>query len=196
MDEEGRRGRLSRPASSFPVTLKRSSVRAGFKLALHDDEVRINPTLLEMLREDFKLRMPELEGDLPRDGSGYDVDGVFRIVRQHVKELRGWEVVPDVVLSAFSFTKYLMWKDLVDRAEVLKRNPVVRHLIDTPKHSYGDGTPFPEPARLDREHPPETVSRRSQPIPRNSRRCSPPPAARTLCCSGLLERARARRSAT
>ncbi len=145
------------PLLLIPVTLKRSSVRAGFKLALHDDEVRINPTLLEMLREDFKLRMPELEGDLPRDGSGYDVDGVFRIVRQHVKELRGWEVVPDVVLSAFSFTKYLMWKDLVDRAEVLKRNPVVRHLIDTPKHSYGDGTPFPEPARLDREHPPETV---------------------------------------
>ncbi|WP_286965180.1 DUF3320 domain-containing protein [Methylobacterium sp.] len=145
------------PLLLVPVTLKRSSVRAGFKLALHDDEVRINPTLLEMLREDFKLRMPELEGDLPRDDSGFDVDGIFRIVRQHVKELRGWEVVPDVVLSAFSFTKYLMWKDLVDRAEVLKRNPVVRHLIDTPKHSYGDGTPFPEPTRLDREHPPETV---------------------------------------
>jgi hypothetical protein len=145
------------PLLLVPVSLKRSSVRAGFKLALHDDEVRINPTLLELLREDFKLRMPELEGDLPRDDSGYDVDGIFRIVRQHVKELRGWEVVPDVVLSAFSFTKYLMWKDLVDRAEVLKRNPVVRHLIDTPKHSYGDGTPFPEPARLDREHPPETV---------------------------------------
>ena len=145
------------PLLLVPVSLKRSSVRAGFKLALHDDEVRINPTLLEMLREDFKLRMPELEGDLPRDGSGYDVDGIFRIVRQHVKELRGWEVVPDVVLSAFSFTKYLMWKDLVDRAELLKRSPVVRHLIDTPKHSYGDGTPFPEPTRLDREHPPETV---------------------------------------
>ncbi|WP_244481084.1 DUF3320 domain-containing protein [Methylobacterium sp. Leaf102] len=145
------------PLLLVPVTLKRSSVRAGFKLALHDDEVRINPTLLEMLREDFKLRMPELEGDLPRDGAGYDVDGIFRIVRQHVKELRGWEVVPEVVLSAFSFTKYLMWKDLVDRAEVLKRNPVVRHLIETPKHSYGDGTPFPEPTRLDREHPPETV---------------------------------------
>lgn len=145
------------PLLLVPVSLKRSSVRAGFRLALHDDEVRINPTLLEMLREDFRLRMPEFEGDLPRDASGIDVDAIFKIVRAHVRDLRGWEVVPDVVLSAFSFTKYLMWKDLVDRAEVLKRNPVVRHLIDTPKHSYGDGTPFPEPARLDREYPPETV---------------------------------------
>ncbi|KQP10137.1 DNA helicase [Methylobacterium sp. Leaf99] len=145
------------PLLLIPVALQRSSVRAGFRLALHDDEIRINPTLLELLREDFRLALPELEGELPRDASGIDVEGIFRIVRGHVRDLRGWEVVPDIVLSAFSFTKYLMWKDLVDRAEVLKRNPVVRHLIDTPKHAYGDGTPFPESGRLDVEHPPETV---------------------------------------
>lgn len=65
----------------MPVLLKRSSVRAGFKLALHDDELRTNPTLLEMQREDFKLRMLELESNLPRDGSGYDVDGIWRDVQ-------------------------------------------------------------------------------------------------------------------
>ncbi|MCJ2084070.1 DUF3320 domain-containing protein [Methylobacterium sp. J-090] len=145
------------PLLLIPVALQRSSVRAGFRLALHDDEIRINPTLLELLREDFRLRLPELEGELPRDASGIDVEGIFRIVRGHVRDLRGWEVVPDIVLSAFSFTKYLMWKDLVDRADLLKRNPVVRHLIETPKHAYGDGAPFPEPGRLDAEHPPETV---------------------------------------
>ena len=150
-------GAYRAPLLLVPVSLKRSSVRAGFRLAAHDDEVRINPTLMEMLREDFRLRMPELDGELPRDASGIDVDAIFRIVRGHILELRGWEVVPEVVLSAFSFTKYLMWKDLVDRADLLKRNPVVHHLIETPKHSYGDGTPFPEPARLDREHPPGTV---------------------------------------
>src|SRR6185437_2863047 len=30
-----------------------------------------------------------------------------------------------------------MWKALVDRTELLKRNPVVAHLIDTPTHTYG-----------------------------------------------------------
>ncbi|MGU3361954.1 DUF3320 domain-containing protein [Methylobacterium sp. M6A4_1b] len=154
--KEGEAANLA-PLLLVPVALRRSSVRAGFHLALHDDEIRINPTLIEMLRQDFRLRIPDLEGDLPRDGSGIDVDAIFRIVRQHVKELRGWEVVPDVVLSSFSFTKYLMWKDLVDRADLLKRNPVVRHLIETPKHAYDDGTPFPDPAHLDRDHPPETV---------------------------------------
>ncbi|WP_082487021.1 DUF3320 domain-containing protein [Methylobacterium sp. Leaf89] len=145
------------PLLLVPVTLRRASVRAGFRLALHDDEVRINPTLLEMLRQDFRLRMPDLEGDLPRDASGIDVDAVVRSVRGHTRDLRGWEVVPDMVLATFSFTKHLMWKDLVDQGDRLTRNPVVRHLIETPKHAYGDGTPFPDPSQLDRDHPPETV---------------------------------------
>ena len=130
------------PLLLVPVSLQRSSVRAGFRLAIHEDEARFNPTLLELLRQDFKLRMPELEGDLPTDAAGLDVGLIWRIVRTHVRDLQGWEVTEDVVLSTFSFTKYLMWKDLHDRAELLKRNPVVRHLIDTPKHSYGDGADF------------------------------------------------------
>ena len=127
----------------MPISLQRSSVRAGFRLALHEDEARFNPTLLELLRQDFQLRMPELEGDLPTDAAGLDVERIWRIVRTHVRDLQGWEVTEDVIISTFSFTKYLMWKDLHDRTELLKRNPVVRHLIDTPKNSYGDGIGLP-----------------------------------------------------
>jgi len=40
---------------------------------------------------------------------------LWRIVRGHVRDLEGWEVTPDVVLASFSFTKFLMWRDLVER---------------------------------------------------------------------------------
>ena len=92
------------PLLLVPVSLQRSSVRAGFRLAIHEDEARFNPTLLELLRQDFKLRRPELEGDLPTDAAGLDVGLIWRIVRTHVRDLRGWEVTEDVVLSTFSFT--------------------------------------------------------------------------------------------
>lgn len=138
------------PLVLIPVQLERKSVRSGFRLALHEDDARINPTLLQMLRIDHGLIMPELEGDLPSDKSGVDLPAIWRIVRQHTKELKGWEVAEDVVLATLSFTKYLMWKDLVDRTDQLKRNPVVRHLIDTPTHSYeGGGGEFVDPASLD-----------------------------------------------
>ena len=55
-----------------------------------------------------------------------------------------------MVLATFSFTKHLMWKDLVDRTALLKRSNIVRHLIDTPRSSYGHGEPFVEVHEIDR----------------------------------------------
>ncbi|MCC6917764.1 MAG: DUF3320 domain-containing protein [Alphaproteobacteria bacterium] len=141
------------PLLLIPVALDRKSVRAGFRMRLHEDDARFNPTLLQMLRQDFELRLPGLEGDLPLDKSGLDVARIWRSVREAVVDMKGWEVTTDVVLSTFSFTKFLIWKDLVDRVDVLKKNPVVRHLIDTPKHSYGDDMSFPAPEEIDAVHP-------------------------------------------
>ena len=56
-DEKGKGQELKAPLLLVPVSLERSSVRAGFRLALHEDEIRFNPTLLEMLRQDFNLRI-------------------------------------------------------------------------------------------------------------------------------------------
>ena len=94
-----------------------------------------------------------------------DVAQIFRVARSHLKDMRGFEVVDDIVLSNFSFVKYLMWKDLVDRTELLKRNPVVAHLIDTPKESYGDADDLPDERRLDEEVDPSSLF---TPLPANS----------------------------
>ncbi|MFD1283221.1 DUF4011 domain-containing protein, partial [Methylobacterium goesingense] len=143
------------PLLLVPVALTRASVRAGFRLVRHDAEARVNPTLIEMLRQDFALTLPDLDAAL--SGDGLDVSGLWRIVRGHVRDLKGFEVETDVVLSTFAFTKVLMWRDLAERTDLLKRNPVVRHLLETPTLAYGDATGFPAPERLDAAHPPQTV---------------------------------------
>ena len=53
------------------------------------------------------------------------------------------------MLGSFSFAKYLMWKDLTDRTDALKRNPVVRHLIETPRERYACDAEPPRPEVLD-----------------------------------------------
>jgi very-short-patch-repair endonuclease len=153
------------PLLLVPVSLERRTIRSGFRLVRHDDDARINPTLLQMLRQDFKLIIPEFNRDLPADTSGPDVSQIWRIARQHLKDVKGFELTEDVVLSNFSFVKYLMWKDLVDRTEMLKRNPVVKHLIDTPKESYGDPASMPEETRLDEEVDPSALF---MPLPADS----------------------------
>jgi hypothetical protein len=142
------------PLLLVPVALERRTIRSNFYLVRHEDDPRVNPTLLEMLRQDFKLVLSELERELPVDASGLDVRKIWRIARAYLKDVKGFELTEEVVLANFSFAKHLMWKDLVDRTDVLKRNPVVRHLIDTPRESYGDGAELPDEWRLDDEiHP-------------------------------------------
>ncbi|AVS70338.1 DNA helicase [Paracidovorax avenae] len=149
--------RYRAPLILVPVSLQRKSARSGFTLSLHDDEPRFNPTLIEMLRQDFELSLGALEGELPRDESGLDVAAVWKAVGHAVKDIKGWEVTEDVVLSMFSFAKYLMWKDLAERSEQLRENPVVRHLLDTPRDAYPPGAPFPQVRELDQHFPPEQV---------------------------------------
>ncbi|MBU2741552.1 DUF3320 domain-containing protein [Acidithiobacillus albertensis] len=166
-DKAGQRYRA--PLILVPVNLSRKSVRSGFTLTLHDDEPRVNPTLIEMLRQDFKLNLGVADGELPRDDAGLDVAGIWKSVAHAIKDIKGWEVTEDVVLAMFSFAKYLMWKDLTERTEQLRENPVVRHLIDTPRECYSSGIDFPNPRQLDTELPPE---RTFCPLPADSSQLS------------------------
>lgn len=137
------------PLILLPVTITRQSVRSGIKIALSDDEPRFNTTLLEMLRQDFGLHIEGLDGSLPTDGSGTDIPAILTRVRQETRDVAGFEVVDDVYLGTFSFAKYLMWKDLVDRTDQLKENPVVRHLMENPREPFQENHDFVDPRTLD-----------------------------------------------
>jgi very-short-patch-repair endonuclease len=145
------------PLVLVPVTLERKSARSGFSMVLHDDEPRFNPTLIEMLRQDYELGLGSLEHELPRDDSGLDINSIWNKVGHAIKDIPGWELSEDVVLSMFSFAKYLMWKDLAENAEHLRQSPVVQHLLDTPRESFASDTPFPDAASLDRDYSPTDV---------------------------------------
>ena len=155
-DEKDTR-RFRAPLILIPVTLVRKSVRSGIRMLAHDDEPRFNTTLLEMLRRDYQIDIRGLDGALPADQSGVDVNGVWNDVRGAVKDAPGFEVVEDVVLGHFSFAKYLMWKDLVDRTEALRSNRIVKHLIDTPRDPYPSDIVFVDGADIDRRYKPSDL---------------------------------------
>lgn len=137
------------PLILLPVTLNRRSARSGVTLSLHEDETRFNMTLLEMLKQDYDLTIPGLSGDLPEDEHGVDVVGIWNHIRQHIKEEPGFEVKEECALATFSFSKYLMWKDLVDRQDELMVNPVVEQLLTRGEDGYTSEHRFPEPEELD-----------------------------------------------
>ncbi|MDX3894343.1 DUF3320 domain-containing protein [Pusillimonas sp.] len=146
------------PLLLIPAKLERRSAQSEFRLTQLDDEVRINATLLELLKRDFELRIPELEGELPRDERGLDIPLILEIVRRRVRDVSGFEVLEECALSTFSFAKYLMWKDLVDRTDSLRESPLVKHLVDSPTEVFdGARNPMPRPEEIDRKHSPADI---------------------------------------
>lgn len=146
------------PLLLLPVKLDRRSASSHFALRFHEDEPRFNATLLQFLEREFDLALPQFAGDLPKDENGIDVPRLLGSVRQAVREVAGMEVVDEAALSTFSFAKYLMWKDLVERTNALRQNRVVRHLIDTPERAFSDGgAAFPDERDIDRRYAPADI---------------------------------------
>ncbi len=140
-NQKDKETRYRAPLILVPVVLERPSVRSGFVLRVHDEDTRINSTLLEMLRQEFALRFPTLEAERPpEDEAGFDVPTIMDTFRSKLRDIKGWEVRDEVALTTLSFTKFLMWKDLADRAEALRGNEVSRRLMDGPApESAGQG---------------------------------------------------------
>ncbi|WP_110648457.1 DUF3320 domain-containing protein [Salinicola peritrichatus] len=147
------------PLLLIPVNVTRRSAQSEFVLEPHEDELRFNATLLEFLKRDFDLEMPEFQGELPRDESGHDLPRIFEAVRRRVRDVAGFEVVEELALSTFSFAKFLMWKDLVDRTDSLRESALVRHLVDNPTEPFRaqDAPDLPEPIEIDRRVAPREL---------------------------------------
>lgn len=66
---------------------------------------------------------------MPLDQSGVDLKGVFSIIRQAVMSKSRWDVDEVAFIGLFSFKQFIMWNDIKNRKEELKRNKVVSSLI-------------------------------------------------------------------
>ena len=140
---------LCAPLLLLPVRLTRASVREGFTLSGIGEDAQINSTLLELLKAEYSLYLPELETELPKDQAGLDVPRIFQLVREAIEPLPGWAVEERCMLGMFSFSKFLMWKDLAERADSLLQNPVVRQLAADSRGRFPEQVGFPVLQSLD-----------------------------------------------
>ncbi|MCH2089303.1 MAG: DUF4011 domain-containing protein, partial [Pseudoalteromonas sp.] len=146
------------PLILIPVNLTRKSARAPIYVEqLQGEEAIFNLTLIEFLLSEHDINLNVFKDELPEDESGIDVPFIWSQVRQAVSEQKGFEVVEELVLSSFSFAKYLMWKDLRDRLDDLKENRFVQHLVESPKDAYIQSAEFVEQHQVDEAIDPAEV---------------------------------------
>ncbi len=114
-----------------------------------DEEVIFNITLTEFLRQNFGISLHGLDS-LPRQkDNSVDVPLIFAMIREAIKDQRGWDVEEECVLGIFSFSKFLMWNDIHTHRDRLADNVIVESLVKG-HLSYDAEEPMPDVREADR----------------------------------------------
>ncbi|GIW86817.1 MAG: hypothetical protein KatS3mg108_1141 [Isosphaeraceae bacterium] len=96
------------PLLLLPVELHRRSANARFRLKLLEEEITTNLSLQARLRNDFRLRLP----DVP-DLEELNPDDYFTQVEQMIADQPRWVVQRDrMTLWFFSFEEFVIYRDL------------------------------------------------------------------------------------
>jgi very-short-patch-repair endonuclease len=141
------------PLILVPVSIERGSSSQPYRLKATEDEVRVNVTLLKFLHKDYGLDTQLLDRASESE-SGTDVPRLLRGFRELVRTLPHWEVVEEACLAPFSFTKFLMWRDLESNMELLLANKVVKQIFDGGDTEFPVEEPFLTEADLDAKRAP------------------------------------------
>ena len=109
-----------------PVTIKKSKGGTGYAVVRTDEEISVNYTLLEYLKQEFNIDIRGLDSVV----QGLKISEILAMVRMETVRMRGWEVYDDAYLSAFAFARYQMWNDLRENIDEFSKNDIIRALLD------------------------------------------------------------------
>ena len=116
------------PILLMPVDIIRKSGN-NYVIRTRDEDTILNITLVELLKQQFKINLTSLDV-LPEDKQGVDVNLIMATVREAVKNIARWDVMEESMLGLFSFNKFVMWNDIHNNADELKKNEVVQSLME------------------------------------------------------------------
>ena len=128
------------PLILIPVTLERKKVRGSFKLVWTGEDIIPNISLQEKLLE-HGIELPDFE--MPEQKEG--IYHYFESVVEAIEPMKNWKIIYDIYLNFFSFTKFVMFKDLDPESWYglsITENSIIKALFDHPEDL--DGSEFHE----------------------------------------------------
>jgi very-short-patch-repair endonuclease len=138
------------PLLLLPVELIRKGARERFQLKVRDDDLYTNVSLKIWLAEQHSIEFPDLPESEEWLPSNY-----FENVRSAISRAPRWQVLEgEMLLGFFSFSKFLLWRDLDPlnwpNLEHLLGHGILRTLL-APHEESGLPEPplIPEDARVD-----------------------------------------------
>jgi very-short-patch-repair endonuclease len=127
------------PLILVPVSLAREGMLGRFLLSrAPDEEISVNPTLTEKLRQDFQIALPSYStlesgddaGLLPETAPARQptLAQLLDVLAARLPNALGWRVIPEAHLGIFSFQKLVMYQDLARHRTEALAHPLLQVL--------------------------------------------------------------------
>lgn len=140
------------PLILVPVELVRKSARDGFTIKASDEEIIVNPSLIEYLQRNYGIVLPEIDaGD-----ENYDLQDFFQNVTESISKQKDWKITNEIYLALFSFQKLVMYKDLEKNSGKVAAHKIFNRIINREGDNFMG---LPDEIRdltLDKDFPPES----------------------------------------
>lgn len=145
---------MASPLYLIPVELMPEGPRAMPRLQASEDDPVLN-TALPLRMAEYGVQWPTLED--VEDLGLTEILELFRAALSGARDLKDWEILPEVHLATFSFAKEAMYKDLLDNESVIAEHPVVQALANPDPTNQTDAFQFEpvDPNDIDELAPPE-----------------------------------------
>ena len=120
----------------IPITSKYNTVKRQVRITRLQEESVVNHTLIEKMMHEFDVDLSpmiymESEDDTAKPN-------LFVVVREAISKMKRWEVVEESYLGLFSFSKFLMWRDLEKNKDAIAGNEIVQHLSNSTNEPFND----------------------------------------------------------
>lgn len=136
-DDNGTNEYREAPLILIPVELERRRVKGSFKLRWTGEDIIPNISLQAKLIEQG-IEIPDFE--MPRTKEG--VKEYLEQVKEAIFET-DWKIMENIFLGFFSFTKFVMYKDLEPSSwpedMPLEENPLIKTIFDPEEEELGPG---------------------------------------------------------
>jgi len=136
------------PILLIPVELQKVKRRDEFTLVAIDEDVLLNPVLVQKLDADYGITLREIPLSQP-----LTCDALLERVRQDIAEFPTWKVEPVAHLALFERPKAAMLNDLEQHAEKIANHPILRGLANDLSAYEPQNYSILDAKRLDTQHP-------------------------------------------
>ena len=108
------------PLALVPIEISQRSVADPFKVRPLDDDFIINDNIVHKFKLDYKIDLGRLDGE--------ELKKYLTSVNAKVAKLN-FKVINSVYIGLFSFSKIMMYQDILNNEDKITKSPVVRALV-------------------------------------------------------------------